>query len=226
MLLIALMIGAQQADSAEPTPSSPLRISTLQFAGYIDYPYGTLGVGDLFAGTIKYDAGVMDIDPDPQVGVYPTTIFEYSLTSEDQTTLLANAVGTITIRDNSGCDCYFIDINVPHSLGGIATARSVLGLQNEFGPHAFTLFDNDSLPTQLSATPQDYALTLDMTPRPGFPRVNQGLGRLTYFSLTTVPEPSSQILVCSPVMALAFATVCWKRRGSVRDIPEHHRFAN
>lgn len=147
-------------------------------------------------GSLVYEAVGPDSDPNPQVGVYEVIVEDFQLDFAGEQLLIPKITAEIQVNDNYGCDCFFIDIPYADTFAGQTFDRLFVNIQSEFGENAWTLFEDDSLPTdQLIFPDPDGTWTslhfylgsnvtiFEMNPR------SVSLSRLP------VPEPSTLVLL-------------------------------
>lgn len=179
----------------------------IDFTGTVFADVVSQGIGDLITGSIKFDqTDVVDSDPDPGVGRYSILLTDSSsLNVGGEQISLSTVSSIITVKDNSGCDCFFLDIPLDQEVGGVHTSRFLINIQNEFGPDAFTMFSDDSLPTSTFPFPNAEPLSTyarlqfyDRTSRTELIRD----ATIDTFSISSVPEASAIWLFGSGLIGL------------------------
>jgi hypothetical protein len=153
---------------------------------------GEQGTGDLVIGSVEFDdTSVFDSNPDPGIGIYNFTTGASSLSVGEDLINLDNTSARIVIKDNSGCDCFFLEIPINQVIGGTYTSNFMVVIENEFGPDAFTMFSDDSLPTSTFAFPDagpDSTYTDLQFRDDSFAVI--GRATLDEFSISSAPGPS------------------------------------
>lgn len=155
-------------------------------------------------GSLVYEAVELDSDPNPQVGVYEVIVEDFQLNFAGDQLIIPQITAEITVLDNYGCDCFFIDIPYADTFAGQIFDRLFINIQSEFGENALALFEDDSLPTDQLLFPDTdgtsmslhFYLGMDLT-------IFQMNPRSVSLSRLPVPEPSTlALLVFATVFAL------------------------
>ena len=151
-------------------------------------------------GSFVYRQVSADSDPHPDSGIYDVVIENFQLDFAGDQLLIPEVPAVVTIVDNSGCDCFTVDIDSVGTIAGQSFDHLSISLQNEFGPDAFTMFNDDSLPLDGLNLPLDSSTQLLIYNGNDLAifEINQ-----ESIKLTLVPEPTSYCLFLLAVIGLS-----------------------